>query len=149
MKTLPNDIFFAEVERLISEGGSVVLTVNGYSMRPFIRSGRTRVVLSPCDTDSLRKGDVVLFRYRGGHVLHRIVKREGDRFILAGDGNYKIREQCTAADIVAAVVTIIGHNGREVPHDSLRWRWGSALWTSLHPFVRRCILALLWRMGIR
>lgn len=149
MKTLPNDIFFAEVERLLSDGKNVILTVQGNSMRPFIRSGRTKAVLSSCNPAMLKKGDTVLFRYRGHHILHRIIKRTNDDFVLAGDGNYKRTETCRTEDIVAKMITVIGHNGCEIGCDSRLWRCGSWCWTSLHPFIRRCILALFWRIGIR
>ena len=149
MKTLPNSIFFAEVEKLLAEGKNVMLTVQGNSMRPFIRSGRTKVLLSTCNPTELKKGDIVLFRFRGRHILHRIVKRNEREFLLAGDGNYKIFERCGLDDIVAKAVTVIRPNGREIDCESRLWRFGSGCWTSLHPFIRRCILAFLWRVGIK
>ena len=88
MKPVPNEIFFAEVERLLAEENRVAITVQGNSMRPFMRSVRTQVVLARCDAGSLERGDVVLFRYRGRHILHRIVRIADGRFMLAGDGNF-------------------------------------------------------------
>ena len=32
--------------------------------------------------------DVVLFRYNGRHVLHRIIRREGTRLYIRGDGSF-------------------------------------------------------------
>ena len=149
MKVIPNDIFFAEVERIIAEGNSVIVPVRGNSMRPFIRDGRTSVRMSPCDPQSLENGDIVLFKFRGQHVMHRIVKHNGDTLLLAGDGNYKKVERCSRGDVVAIVDAVIGRNGRTTLCDSRRWRLASRCWISLHPFVRRCILAFLWRIGIR
>ena len=149
MKTLPNEIFFAEVEQLLSEDNSVMITVQGNSMRPFIHSGRTKVLLAKCNPESLQKGDIVLFRYHGRHVLHRIAKRNGTEFLMAGDGNYRIFENCKSEDIVAKVITIVSRSGRETDCESKLWRIASWCWTSLHPFIRRCILALLWRIGIK
>lgn len=149
MKVLPNDIFFAEVERLLGEGGQVVLTVQGHSMRPFIRSGRTAAVLAPCDAQSLVAGDVVLFRYGGDHILHRIAAVEGDELVMAGDGNYRKFERCRREDVVARMVAVRSRSGRVTDCSSARWRVASRCWTALHPFVRRCILAFLWRAGAR
>ena len=42
---ISNDIFFAEVERLLGEGGEVVITIRGNSMQPMLRDGRDKVVL--------------------------------------------------------------------------------------------------------
>lgn len=149
MKSLPNDIFFAEVEHLLSEEGRVVLTVQGNSMRPFMRSGRTRVSLVCCDVERLKRGDIVLFRYRGRHILHRITARSGKMFELSGDGNYRVSEHCGADDIIAKVDAVINRRGRITKCSSRSWRWRSALWLWLHPFVRRCILSLLLRSGLK
>lgn len=146
---IPNEIFFAEAERLISEGCDTEILAKGYSMRPFIRSDRTRVRLSPCDTARLRRGDVILFRYHGRHVMHRIASRRGDEFILAGDGNIGITEQCTSADIIACMTAIVTRRGKVIGSDTRLWRTASAIWTALPQLVRRCILGVLWRLGIR
>lgn len=146
---IPNEIFFADVERQVSEGSDAEFFAKGNSMRPFIRSDRTRVRLSPCDTDMLRVGDVVLFRYCGRHVMHRIASRNGDEFILAGDGNCGITEHCTSDDIVARMSLLITKRGRVIGCDTRLWRTASALWVALPRIVRRCILGVLWRVGVK
>ena len=63
MILLPNQLFFAEVEAMLSEGREVQIRMKGHSMRPLLRSERDQVVLTPCtDPARLRPGDVVLFR---------------------------------------------------------------------------------------
>lgn len=149
MKPVPNEIFFAEVERLLAEENRVAITVQGNSMRPFMRSSRTQVVLARCDAGSLERGDVVLFRYRGRHILHRIVRIVDGRFMLAGDGNFKGGEECAAVDIVAKVESVIGANGRVTECSSRRWRFCSRCWLLLPRIVRRCILKALRCAGIK
>ena len=149
MKTIGNDIFFAQIEELIAEGRDVVIRVKGHSMRPFMRSDRTSVRLSPCDAQRLQKGDIVLFRHHGHHVMHRITARDGERLTLAGDGNYRKVEHCTTADVVAMVSCIIDRKGRSTECGSRRWRTVSAIWTATPPLIRRCILGAMWRLGIR
>lgn len=148
MKTLPNDIFFAEVEQLLAAGERVMITVQGNSMRPFMRSGRTRVTLALCEPAELRRGDVVLFRYRGRHILHRIVRAVDGEFVMAGDGNYKVFERCTAGDIVAKVESVVNRRGGVVECRSRSWRWRSRCWLALPQFVRRCILWFLRHVGL-
>ena len=48
-------------------------------------------------------GDVVLFRYKGKHLLHRIVAIDGDRYTLRGD-NCSSTETAKGEDIVAKMV---------------------------------------------
>lgn len=146
---ISNELFFAEIEQLISDGNDAEIWLKGNSMRPFIRSDRTRIRLSPCDTDQLQPGEVVLFRYKGRHLLHRIASRNGNEFVLAGDGNCGIREYCTASDIVARMTAIVTKRGRVIDSGSRLWRTVSAIWVALPKFVKRCILGALWRMGVR
>ena len=152
MKVISNDIFFAQVEALLNEGQSVVIRVKGYSMRPFMRSDRTQVRIAPIsdsERENLRVGDIVLFRYRGRHILHRISRIEGNKITLAGDGNYRLWEHCSHEDIVGIVTDVISYRGRSTSCSSRRWRLASALWLSLPQLLRRIILGVLVRIGIK
>ena len=149
MQPLRNDIFFAEVERFIAEGVDVVLRVKGHSMRPFIRSGRTQVKLSPCDASSLRKGDIVLFRHNGHHIMHRIICRQEDVLTLAGDGNRNMTEKCMLQDVVAKATAVITRRGKTIECNSALWRTVSALWIALPSSVRHIVLGGLWRIGVK
>lgn len=147
---LPNQLFFRHVEAMLAEGREVQLRMKGHSMRPLLRSERDQVVLRPCtDPERLRPGDVVLFRCAGRHILHRIVRREGGRLTLAGDGNYRITEQCTLHDVAGVAVRIVRASGRTFGCDSLRWRIQSRMWLALPPWLRRQALRALWHLGIR
>lgn len=42
---IPNGLFFPEVVRLLKEGYSVTIPLKGYSMRPFLESGRDKAIL--------------------------------------------------------------------------------------------------------
>jgi len=69
MILLPNQLFFAEVEAMLSEGREVQIRMKGHSMRPLLRSERDQVVLTPCtDPARLRPGDVVLFSKRPSFI---------------------------------------------------------------------------------
>ena len=148
MILLPNQLFFAEVEAMLAEGREVQIRMKGHSMRPLLRSERDQVVLTPCtDPARLRPGDVVLFRCCGRHILHRIVRRDGDRLTLAGDGNYRITEQCTTRDVAGIAVRVIRASGRVVGCDSPGWRLRSRLWLAIPPWLRRQVLRVLWHSG--
>lgn len=71
------------------------------------------------------------------------------RFTLAGDGNYRMIEHCTATDIAAVMTSVIRPSGRIVLTASHRWRRQSRCWLALPAGVRRFILRVLWRLGIR
>ena len=146
MVTLNNNLFFGEVERLLSDGEDVTIMVRGNSMRPLLRDGRDKVVVRCFCGENIALGDVMLFRYNGGYIMHRVVRIEGDRIVFAGDGNYKRWEIAARRDVVARIVAVIRPSGRRVNFDSQRWRTLSTAWLVLPQIVRRVILGVLRRI---
>ena len=145
---LSNDIFFAEVEGLLAEGRQVTITVRGNSMRPLLRDGRDKVVMRKAKDEDIRKGAIMLFRYRGSHVMHRVRKIEGDVVIFEGDGNYKLQEVVTRKDIVAVVEAVVRPSGRRIECSSRRWRFLSFMWLSQMRIERRVILGIMRRLKL-
>ena len=145
---LKNDIFFAEVEQLLAEGRQVTILVRGNSMRPLLRDGRDKVVLRKANDEDIKKGAVMLFRYRGSHVMHRVRKIEGDVVIFEGDGNYKLQEVVTRKDIVAVVEAVVRPSGRRIECSSRRWRFLSFMWLSQMRIERRVILGIMRRLKL-
>lgn len=122
MKQIPNDLFFNWVEGEIAQGRSVQFLLKGVSMYPLIRGGKDKIVLSPCSPGELRPMDVVLFRYRGQHLLHRIIRRDGDLLTIKGDGSYVAMEVCNVYDVIGRVQAVIRPSGMEIPVVSWKWK---------------------------
>lgn len=141
MKIFSNDIFFAQVESEIAAGRNVRFKVKGHSMYPLLRDGKDEVTLSPltCDPSVY---DIVLFRYHGKHILHRIISIEGDTYTIQGDGIYISCEKCTREDIIGVVTKIHKKNGLEINTSWGLFRFNSWCWYKLF-FMRRFILAVL------
>jgi len=99
--------------------------------------------------EEVRYGDVVLFRSGGRYILHRVLRREGGILTLAGDGNYRVREQCMTDDVAGRLVRVLRPSGRCLMCEGLRWRCQSRVWLALPAIFRRYTLALLWRLGVR
>ena len=134
-----------EAIRLVDEGVSVTLPVNGNSMLPFIIGGKESVILQKPELPKV--GDVVLAWADGyRYVVHRIIRINGDRVTLMGDGNLLGTEHCLSGDIKARVSHVVDGKGR--PHDLyIPWRrWASQLWWHLRP-VRRYLLAIYRRIA--
>jgi SOS-response transcriptional repressor LexA len=134
----------SEVVRLVAEGVSVTLPVNGMSMLPFIIGGRESVVLQK--PAALREGQVVLAWVDGArYVVHRIIGIDGEHITLMGDGNLVGTEHCTAADVKGVVTHVM--DAQERMRDLYSWhrRWAARLWRWLRP-VRRYLLAIYIRL---
>lgn len=137
-RTLPNDIFIAEVAQMLSEGKDVIIKTKGNSMRPFILGDRDSVRLKKMP--SVSKRDMVLAEVGPKrYVLHRIIREEGNVLTLMGDGNLKGTESCTRDKVLGTVVEIIHPDGKAVKPSRGR------LWALLKP-VRRYILWIYKKM---
>lgn len=134
MKLLPNECFFAWVEEELSRTGSVRFRVKGVSMQPLLRNERDEVEVRPVDPATVKPGDILLFHYRGRHVLHRLMRRDGMTYYLRGDNAWS-EECCVGLDIVGRVETVFRCQGkgghvcyRTVSPHSFPWRCFVWLW---------------------
>lgn len=133
-----------EAVRLVGEGVSITLPVSGRSMLPFIIGGRESVILQQSAAPVV--GDVVLAWVNGcRYVVHRVIRIDGDRVTLMGDGNLVGKEYCALGDVKAVATHVVGADGRK--HDLYTpWRRRAArLWYRLRP-VRRYLLAFYRRV---
>ncbi len=143
-----NKIFFEQVEAVLATGDEVKFLLRGHSMRPLMHDGRDTLVVAPVQDHEMRIGEIVLFRYHERHILHRIIRRRGNQLVLAGDGNYHLKECCSTADVVGRLVRIERKSGKVVHCDSRGWHFRSFCWLIIPPFIRRCLLSLMRHLGI-
>lgn len=136
-KSYNNALLIPDIVQLVREGRSVVLTVNGRSMRPFIENGRDQVTLT--GAEDVKVGDVVLAdTLEKGYVIHRLVGINNDICVIQGDGNLD-KEHCSF-DKILAKVSVITRKSKHVRTDGALWRWYSFFWTRTLP-LRRYMLA--------
>ena len=144
---LRSEAFFSEILSRIAEGKHPRILPRGSSMRPFIRGGVDRIVLSPLEEDSFEVGRIVLAHIDRGYLVHRIVRIDGEVFTLRGDGNPYQRAQCTRGQILAEVKCV--HRGKHIiKYGSLLWWCYDDLWPDCD-FLRRLCLAVYRRTLFR
>jgi len=120
----------------------VLMRGRGSSMNPLMREGRDAAVLSPVKSGELKIGDIVLFEYKERYILHRIIGKKGEKFVIQGDGVVRGKEIVEEKAILAVVRRIIRSNGKEVSVDSRSCRLYWALWRFFKP-LRLPILLFL------
>jgi len=87
----------------LKAGGKFKFSPKGTSMLPLIHQGVDEVVISP-KKGELKKYDVPFYRRKDGQfVLHRIVGRNKDGYILCGDNQY-IKEYGVTDDMIIGVL---------------------------------------------
>ena len=134
----------SEAIRLVEEGVSVTLPVDGRSMLPFIIGGKESVILQQPRQPQI--GDVVLALVDDGrYVVHRIIRIDGDHVTLMGDGNLVGTERCTIANIKALATHVVDAKGKMHQIDTPWRRRAAQLWWHLRP-VRRYLLAIYRRL---
>ena len=112
---------------LLARDGKLVYTNRGDSMQPLIREGRDLIVVERIRQQPKRY-DVILYqRDNGEYVLHRILRKRGDGYVLCGDHQwrpeYGIRE-----DQILGILTAVIREGKEVPMGSLPARLYAHVW---------------------
>ena len=89
-------------------------------------------------------GDILLCEISPGHfVLHRLIRIDGERLTLMGDGNLRGVEHCMRAHVIARAVRIIRPDGSSADCCSPSELRKARLWRRLLP-LRRILLAV-WR----
>lgn len=133
-----NEIFFAAVEEQLRAGESVRIILVGTSMSPTLIEGDVLTLEPVSSTPAI--GDIVLFRYRGTHLLHRVVAMDGDAYTMRGD-NCIYNENCRLDDIVGRVVEVEKHHC--LKHIAVRWL-GHKGRRQLRPWYFVALAILMW-----
>ena len=104
------------IEEVISSGGEFRLYPRGISMLPLLRQGSDSVVLVSLDT--VAKNDMILYRRNDGQfVLHRVIKIEGDEYVMCGD-NQTFLEYGIKRENLLAKVNAIYRDEDRIPLDN-------------------------------
>ncbi len=144
-KELPNDQLLPLVRQYVAGGEKVIISVKGYSMRPFLEHLRDRVTLAPW-TD-LAVGDAVLAEIAPGHfVLHRIIAIDGEQLTLMGDGNVRGTEHCLKSDVCGVVTEYLRPNGHVLKASDRVLQRRIRMWRRLLP-IRRWLL-FIYRLTV-
>lgn len=143
---MANAVLLPRVSELLSKGHTVTLRLKGFSMRPFLENDRDKALLGK--PVGMKEYDAVLAEIHPKvFVLHRLIKMDGNRITLRGDGNLQC-EYCRPEDIKGKVIAFY-RKGRDKADstEGRKWKVYSQIWCTLYP-VRRYLLAFYRRIWI-
>lgn len=112
--------YFDIVAAQLAEGQSVRLAFGGTSMLPTLHASDTLQLEPLRHDDSPAVGDVLLFRYGGSHIVHRLVAFESGHCLMQGDNNYGT-EETVREDLIARVTAVEHADGSITAVGSPKW----------------------------
>ena len=124
---------------VLDETDTVRIPVNGTSMRPFLKEGRDKVVLTKADADLIQKGDIVVYKKGGSFLLHRVVSVDGEAFSIMGD-NETTPDCGISHQAVVATVVSVERCGKVIDKKHPMWRFYKIIF--VNPPVRRVFHSL-------
>ena len=124
---------FELAEDMLADGQSVIITVVGNSMYPFLRNGIDSVELYRESYDKIRVSDIVVAKTGRKYILHRIYKKYDDKFIMLGDGNFQTDRPYLKEDLVCKASAIY-RKYKRISCKSLSFKFLSSVWKMLKPF---------------
>ncbi|MBU0763769.1 MAG: signal peptidase I [Bacteroidetes bacterium] len=110
-------------ESLLREGMGVRVRVTGSSMRPFIRDNDIAVVESISE-ESLKKGDIIVYRMSQQYVVHRLLKiiisEYETLYVCKGDSCCR-KDMPVAAEHIYGRVSLIERGSRRFNMNHRKW----------------------------
>lgn len=125
-----------DIEQLLSDGNTIRIKPQGYSMYPLFVPGRDEAVISPLPHPPVRlkRGDVVLYRRQGSIlVLHRIWKINRKGIFLVGDNQTEVEGPLPGSQM-RGILTSFVWKGKEVSVHQPVYVMYSIVWLRLRPF---------------
>ena len=112
-----------QIEDILKSGEAVYIKAVGRSMWPTFRHKVDFVEITPCDTSTLEVGDVVFFNRGDQYCLHRIIRRDGDKLVIRGDGNrHDAFEYARLSDVAGKVTGGTMRGGKQFVTTDEAWK---------------------------
>lgn len=103
-KDVAQSLLFEELSsELLAKGHGFRFQARGRSMLPAIEDGEILHV-RPLREEKLKTGDIILFRVDEKFTAHRIVRKQGERYVTRGDSGIDVDVAITRDHVLGLVV---------------------------------------------
>lgn len=102
-------------------------------MLPMLRPDRDLVMIEAVDSPAASPVpyDVVLYKTDGKYILHRVLRIDGDQYLIRGDNTYSVERVPT--DAVIGVLTGFVRDGNQISVRDWRYKLFVRIWCALYP----------------
>lgn len=133
VKKIKSAEMFPVIKEILEGGGRAWITVTGMSMYPFLREDEDCVELSSASIETIRRGDIVLIqRFTGEYILHRVLRVGKGSFYIIGDAQQWIEGPLLPEQLIA-VVTAIKRNKLQFSCHNKLWKLLVRVWINIVP----------------
>jgi hypothetical protein len=137
---IPDPVLEGVLELWDQAGARSLIPITGNSMLPLIREGDQVLVVH--GRNSVRRGDVVVFRRQGQLIAHRVLRIDDDEgqaaFLVKGD-NLSTFDPLVDPGAVLGRVLAVQRGNRSLALDSTSWRvWGGFVAITTLALARLC-----------
>lgn len=141
-KIVLQNYFLEDIAKLLLEGNTVKVRIDGDSMHPFIMGGKDEIELVPYNKDfPLELWTCIFFKWQGHYMVHRFVGYSGDMYNMMGDGNLIQVERVEEKDILGVLQTIYHADGSTQDCKDKKWLCRGKYWYKFRG-IRRFLLPL-------
>ncbi|MBQ2383889.1 MAG: S24/S26 family peptidase [Oscillospiraceae bacterium] len=127
-------------EEVLRTQGRLIHTNVGDSMLPLLRQGRDLMVIEPRPEGPCKRYDAVLYkRPNGKYVMHRILKKRSDGYVICGDNRW-MREFGVPDEWIIGILTGVLRDGKDLVRvTDFKYRLYVHLWCDFY-WIRAFIL---------
>jgi len=145
---LPDGLFEHESsEAVLERYGEMPFPTKGRSMWPFVRDNPDAVRIGRIEKEII-KGDVILFRYQGRVLLHRVCGKDEYGYITRGDNCIACEKGIREEDVIG-ILTGVTRKGSIRTPGGIGYALYKTVWCSSRLFVRLTHCAVRLRRTLR
>ena len=127
-------------EEMLALCGEIPFATKGRSMWPFVRHNPDAVRIGRIDR-KIVKGDVILFRYQGRVLLHRVCGQDENGYITRGDNCIACEKGIREEDVIG-ILTGVTRKGSIRTPGGIGYKLYQVIWCSNRLFVRLTHMAV-------
>ena len=136
-KITMSNAFLAEVGKMLGEGQTVRVKIDGQSMYPFIHGGKDEVEIVPYHAgSSIEPWCCVFYFWKGHYMIHRCIGKNGNLYRMMGDGNLLQVEEVEEKDIKGILKIIYHPDGTSQDCSDKKWLRKGECWYRVRVFRR-------------
>lgn len=129
-KEVQLDMLMPIIREKLNMGAEVELIASGNSMFPLLRHRKDAYWLTQVSGEDVKKYDMILYqRDDGKYVLHRVVGKGTEGYILRGDNQYE-NEYPVRPDQVIGKICRFSKNGKQMTCENLWYRVYAVVWVN-------------------